>query len=240
MKRLLLNCDLGEGESAVRTRALMREIDLANVACAGHAGDVASMETCLRLAMEHGVKPGAHPGYPDRVSRGRAAVTPTPEAFTLLLIQQIATLETVARRAGVRLHHVKLHGSLYHLTESSAPLRSVYLETLRRHWPKLTVIASAEGHVLAAARECGLKTLAEVFADRAYDRDGRLLPRTIDGALIRNARAIRTRMKSFIQTGALTAVNGELIRLRANTVCVHSDTAGSAGLARAVRGVVGR
>src|SRR2546426_12111900 len=105
-----LNCDLGEGEPGGRTRALMRWIDSANIACGGHAGDVASMRRCLRLAKAHHVNAGAHPGPWNRSDFGRGATALSPDELELLLLHQVGTLERLARTEGVSLHHIKLHG----------------------------------------------------------------------------------------------------------------------------------
>src|SRR5688500_18309234 len=115
--RFDLNCDLGEGEPRARTEALMRVITSANVACGGHAGDLASMERCVALAKKFKVRLGAHPGTADRAGFGRGELKITPAELELLLLQQVGTLERIARAHGVKLHHIKLHGALYHATE---------------------------------------------------------------------------------------------------------------------------
>src|SRR5256885_15204701 len=115
-----LNCDLGEGESVAKTRALMRSITSANVACGGHAGDVRSMETSVRLARQYGVRLGAHPGLPSQFGRG--IVKLSPAQLELLLLHQIGALERIARFHHVKLHHIKLHGSLYHAADADPAL----------------------------------------------------------------------------------------------------------------------
>src|SRR5689334_13244994 len=117
-----LNCDLGEGEPKAKTRALMRACASANVACGGHAGNVESMVFCVSLAKELGVRVGAHPGVWDRAGAGRNEVQLSPAELELLLLQQIGALGQVCEKSGVSLHHVKLHGTLYHLTESDRKL----------------------------------------------------------------------------------------------------------------------
>src|SRR4030095_5379345 len=122
-----LNCDLGEGEPQTRTRALMRWITSANVACGGHAGDVRSMSVCVRLCKEFGVLLGAHPGAWSRTDFGRGTVQIEPVELELLLLHQISALERIATQHGVHLHHIKLHGALYHATENDVPLARRYI-----------------------------------------------------------------------------------------------------------------
>src|SRR5436309_15056078 len=130
------NCDLGEGEPVARTRALMRWITSANVACGGHAGDLQTMERCVRLARQFKVRLGAHPGPWSRTDLGRGVVRVTPGELELLLIHQVSALDTVARRKGMTLHHIKLHGALYHATETNETLARRYVATVKRWWPR--------------------------------------------------------------------------------------------------------
>ena len=130
--KLDLNSDLGEGEPIARTRALMRWITSANVACGGHAGDAKSMQRCVRLAKQCGVRLGAHPGPWSRGDFGRSAIQITPEEFELLLLQQVGALERVARANGARLHHIKLHGALYHASEAQTEIGECYVKSVAR------------------------------------------------------------------------------------------------------------
>src|ERR1041385_2748764 len=150
--KLDLNCDLGEGEPLARTRALMRWITSANIACGGHAGDVKSMEACVRLAKQFGVRVGAHPGPWDRDDFGRGSVRMTPDELELLLLQQVGALERMARAHRVPLHHIKLHGALYHLSETDSALGRRYLECVGRWWPSAKIYARAGGAIKQRAR----------------------------------------------------------------------------------------
>jgi UPF0271 protein len=228
-----LNCDLGEGEPRVRTRALMRWVTSANVACGGHAGDVASMEQCVRLAREFGVHVGAHPGPWSRRDRGREAVKLTPAELELLLVQQAGALATVAGRSGVLLHHVKLHGALYHATEADAELARVYLQTVQRWWPGAIVYVRAGGRLPQLARKLGIEAWAEAFLDRGYRADGTLVPRGEDGALVCDVPSVSARLTGLLQNGEIDTVDAQHFKLRPRTVCVHSDTPNAVQLARA-------
>jgi len=218
-----LNCDLGEGEPIARTRALMRCITSANVACGGHAGDIASMTRCVRLAKQFGVKLGAHPGPWSRGDFGRGAVQLTPDEFELLLLQQVGALEAIARAHGVALHHIKLHGALYHASEAEPALRRRYLDCVRRFWPGVRIYALAGGAVCREARRASVTAWPEAFADRAYRADGTLVPRGEAGAVLPNLGYALEHAGRLLGGRVLTAT-GQNIRVTARTLCIHSDT----------------
>lgn len=207
-----LNADLGENESPSRTRALMRVIDLANVACGGHAGTPRTMERCGRLAREFGVALGAHPGFAAEFGRGAADVS--ADDLEELVVTQIQALIAISGP----LHHVKLHGALYHATEKSAALARRYVATVRRHFPGLRIVALAGGRVLRLAGEDGL---AEVFAERGYRADGTLIPRGEPGDLLHDPQEVVRRLPA----------------LRGDTICIHADSPNAVKIVRAVRRV---
>ena len=231
--RFDLNCDLGEGEPRARTEALMRLITSANVACGGHAGNVESMERCVVLARRHGVKLGAHSGPWDRDSFGRSTVTISPAQLELLLLQQVSALERIAKSHGATLHHIKLHGGLYHATECDSHLAREYLRIIARRWPKVVVYALAGGAVSRAAKRSG-QVWDEAFLDRHYRDDRSLVPRSEPGALLRDAREVRARLME-LSSGTVRTVNGKRIFLKARTLCVHADGPMAARFARIAR-----
>ncbi|HVY68293.1 MAG TPA: 5-oxoprolinase subunit PxpA [Verrucomicrobiae bacterium] len=229
--KLDLNCDLGEGETASRTRALMRWITSANVACGGHAGDVASMTRCCELAWKFDVRLGAHPGPWDRASFGRAEIRLTAKELETLLLQQVGALERVARAHQLELHHIKLHGALYHAVERDAALARSYLRAVGKWWPGVRVYALAGGAVMRAASKSGVEVWGEIFADRSYRDDGSLVPRGQPGAVFEKVEAMIGRMKGFARTGTIPSVSGKPLRLSGRTLCVHSDTPSAVALA---------
>lgn len=228
------NCDLGEGEPLARTRTLMRWITSANVACGGHAGDMRSMEMCVRLAKQFNVKLGAHPGSWSREDFGRGAAAVTGDELELLLIQQISALERVAGAHGVKLHHIKLHGALYHASEANPALASHYIASVRCWWPRCVVYARAGGRLAARAEKAGLKVWQEAFADRGYRDDGSLVPRGETGAIITARDAVVRRVKMLCAHGKVESTSGRRLRVCADTICLHSDHSRSAALAAAV------
>jgi 5-oxoprolinase (ATP-hydrolysing) subunit A len=233
-----LNCDLGEGEPWARTRALLRQITSANVACGGHAGDALTMERVVVEAKALGVRLGAHPGVPGAFGRGE--VTLSPGQLQTLVLQQVGALDLLARRHGSQLHHIKLHGALYHAVENDKALGRAYVEAVTRWFPKVKIYARAGGLILTLAREVGVAAWAEGFIDRAYCANGQLVPRNQDGALLTRSREITERLREWQQTGGWKSLEGSWVAVPAQTLCLHGDTPGAVALARAIRRVMDR
>jgi len=230
-----INCDLGEGEPLSRTRALLRQVTSANIACGGHAGTAESMRRCLRLCRELGVRAGAHPGYADRANFGRVEIRLTVAEFETLLAQQLGALSLLAKSEGVKLRHIKLHGALYHAVEKSPALVRAYISFLKEYAPRLVVIALAGGRIVEAARAGGLKAWGEIFAERGYAADGGLIPRSEAGALIEDVSVIRERLAHWQRVGSFP----NTAKIEAQTICIHSDSPGAVGIARVLAGVFG-
>lgn len=220
MIRYDINCDLGEGEPARKTKELMRHITSANIACGGHAGTLRSMTLAVRGAIAAGVNIGAHPGLMDRENFGRGGVTISTEMFETLLVQQISTLQTVATAEGGKLHHVKLHGTLYHWTDANAAFRRTFISVMQRFWPEFTIFARAGGRTASAASEAGLLVWPEGFLDRKYLPDGTLAPRRSRAAVL-DLKEFRERLASLARgKGPFRARDDTPFR----TWCIHSDT----------------
>lgn len=235
-----INCDLGEGEAPARTRALMRLVDSANVACGGHAGDLDSMARCARLAGELGVHLGAHPGPADDRGFGRTPIHPTAGQLALWVVQQAGALACVAERFGVALHHIKLHGALYHASEADDALARAYVLAVREHFPGVRIYSLPGGRVARVARRLGVEAWQELFADRAYRADGHLVPRTEAGAVLTDRRSVAARLERWLESGRMATAEGGEVKLTGQTLCVHGDTEHAVALARAVRAVVAR
>ncbi len=228
-----LNCDLGEGESPARMRALMRWATSVNVACGGHAGDAVTMERCVRLAKSLGTRIGAHPGVAGSFGRGEIQLGVTE--LQSLLLAQVGALHRLTEVHPVRLHHVKLHGALYHAVEHDARLGRCYVETMARWFRGLPIYVLAGGRIAALGRQLGVKVWEEVFLDRGYRADGTLLPRGEPGALLTRPAEITARLRSLRQRGGWPAHDGTWLALRPRTLCLHGDTPGALALLRAAR-----
>ena len=226
-QRYDINCDLGEGEPERTTKALMRQVTSANIACGGHAGNVQTMTFAVREALKAGVNIGAHPGSFDRSGFGRRQVQISVEEFEILLIQQIGAVEKIVAGAGVKLHHVKLHGALYHLTDSDAEFRGAYISMIQRFWPRRIVYARAGGAVAAEAGKAGVAVWPEGFLDRRYLADGSLAPRN-------SARTVLTKSEFLARLKHLTHGAGP-ISAPVRTWCFHSDTPHAMEFARLAR-----
>lgn len=234
-----LNCDLGEGEPLAHTRALMQCITSANVACGGHAGDAGSMKACVQLAKEHGVHLGAHPGFNDRANFGRVAQRITDDELELLLSQQIGALDKIAVDAGMPIHHIKLHGALYHAVENEAALANAYVKFVQRWSPSLIIYAQSGGLVVRQARNAKVRVWEEAFVDRGYQDNGLLVPRQSPGALVEDVTQAEQRVREHKSSQCVTSVNGQPVPLKADTWCLHADSPNALPMARALRRLIG-
>jgi UPF0271 protein len=154
-----------------------------------------------------------------------------PDEFELLLLHQVGALERVAQANGVRLHHIKLHGALYHVSEGNEAVANRYVAVVRRFWPQATIYSRAEGRVARMARRAGLSVWEEAFADRGYRDDGTLVPRTEPNALLTEPSLVVERVRRLLDGSEVIAASGKHIALRPQTLCIHSDTPQAAQLA---------
>jgi UPF0271 protein len=218
-----LNCDMGELEDAAHEAALMAYITSANIACGGHAGDAQTMERTARLALERGVRIGAHPGYPDRENFGRLEIAMAPEAIADTVYTQIARLDEVVRRLGGTIVHVKPHGALYNVAVRNADVARAIAQGVARWNPLTTVFGLAGSPMLDVWRTMGMAVAGEAFADRRYEPDGTLRSRKFPDALITDPNEAAAQALRFARQGV------------AETICVHGDTPGSVEILKACR-----
>lgn len=235
--RIDLNCDMGEGlgGSLEVDEELMPLISSANVACGFHASDPGNMHRTVRLARAHGVAVGAHPSYPDRSGFGRRDLAASPEEVRDDVLYQVGALEAFCRAEGLRLSHVKAHGALYNAAARDLPTALAVAEAVRDVDPSLWLVCLSGSAHVEAARRTGLRHVEEVFADRAYSREGRLVPRSTPGAVIEDAARVADRVLRMVKEEKVRCIDGTDIALRGGTVCVHGDTRGSVELVRAIR-----
>jgi len=229
-----LNCDLGEG--GVADAALMPLITSANIACGGHAGNDATMATTVRLARQHGVGLGAHPGHEDPVHFGRRELPVTPAAAAELVVRQTRRLQRIAAAQGSALAHLKLHGALYNQVSRDAALAEVMVRALADAFPGLPLVALA-GSVLeeTARRYLGAPVRAEAFADRGYEVGGSLRKRDLPGALLLDADAAERQALQIICSGRVRTWSGAETPLSADTLCLHGDGPDPVGFALRLR-----
>ena len=236
--RIDLNSDLGEsfgpwpmGQDAL----LMDSITSANVACGFHAGDPGTMRRTLELARGTGVAVGAHPGFPDLVGFGRREMKASPEEVHDFVLYQVAALAGIAQTLGLRLQHVKAHGALYNMACKDRALADAIARAVAAFDRSLVLFGLPDSELLSAGATLGLPVAAEVFADRAYDADGSLTSRSKPGSVIHDTGKVVERAVRMVTRKEVVAVDGSIVALRADTICLHGDTAGAADLARAVR-----
>jgi len=238
MPTIDLNSDLGEsfGRWTLGHDAeLMASITSCNIACGYHAGDPEIMRRTVRLAREHGVAIGAHPGLPDLVGFGRRAMSVTAAEVENLVLYQVGALAAIARAEGTRLQHVKPHGALYNMAIKDRGLADGIARAVASFDPSLLLFGLPGTELLRAGDAAGLPLAAEGFADRNYEADGSLTPRTEPDAVIHDAAAVVTRAVQMAREGVVISRGGEEVPMRVATICTHGDTPGSHTLARRIR-----
>lgn len=225
-----LNADVGEGAS--HDPELMTLISSANIACGAHAGNLDTMIEAVESAAAHGLAIGAHPGYFDLENFGRAERAVEPDEAARIVLLQV---EQIFEVAGRRLRHVKLHGALYHQVCRETLLADAVAAELARLWPNLYVFALAGSQFARALRSRQMRLAEEVFADRTYQRDGSLTPRTEPNALITDHPQAAAQIVRILREGIVRAIDGTEVSIRADTVCVHGDGPNPVALARQIR-----
>ncbi|MFN0213294.1 MAG: 5-oxoprolinase subunit PxpA [Saprospiraceae bacterium] len=226
-----LNCDMGEGMS--NDALLMPLISSANIACGYHAGDEQTMQQTIELALQHRVKIGAHPSFPDRENFGRTNLNFPAPSVTEMVKKQIELLAGIAQNNNARLHHVKPHGALYNMASRDKELSEAICTAILETDPSLVVYAQSGSMLIAVAESLGLKTCSEVFADRAYQPDGFLIPRTAPNALIHKEEEAIAQVLQMVIQQTVTA-EGKAIPVKAETICVHGDGAHALEFARGI------
>ncbi len=233
-----LNSDLGESfgvYSIGNDEAVIQNVTSVNIACGFHAGDPLIMEKTVRLAMENKVSIGAHPGFPDMLGFGRRNMNLRPEEIKDYVIYQIGALNGFVRAAGGKMRHVKPHGALYNMAAVDYEVARAVAEAVRAFDDSLILVGLANSEMLKAGRDLGLKTASEVFADRAYTKNGTLLSRELPGAVIKNVGAVVERIVRMIKEGVVETIDHEEIKIKAETVCIHGDNPRAVELSRNLR-----
>lgn len=226
MKKIDLNSDLGESFGNYKIgmdEEILPLITSANVACGFHASDPLVMSKTVALAKRHGVAVGAHPGYPDLVGFGRRNMDIKLEEITAMVMYQIGALKAFCVEKGISLQHVKPHGAMYNMAEKDEDLAEAICKGIKAVDSRLILLGPGSGNMVKKAKEIGLRTAGEVFADRAYMEDGSLVPRSQPGAMIEDEEEAVKRVLKMVQDGMVTAITGKEISVQADSICVHGD-----------------
>ncbi len=220
-KQIDLNCDMGEGMD--NDALLMPLISSANIACGYHAGDDSIMRATVALAKQSGVSIGAHPGFADKENFGRTEMQLSEKELYQLIWDQLALMQRITQEASVAMHHVKPHGALYNMAARDATMARVICQAAKDFDAALIFYGLSGSYLISEAQALGLSTVSEVFADRTYQDNGSLTPRSQPNAMIHDQASSLAQVLQMIQEQNVTAVSGKIVSLSAETICIHGD-----------------
>ncbi len=239
--RIDLNADLGEsfgrwtlGDDA----AMLAVVSSANVACGFHAGDPTTLRRACAVAAQHEVVIGAQVGYRDLAGFGRRFIDVAPEDLEADVLYQLGALDAMARVAGTRVRYVKPHGALYNAVVTHEAQADAVVAAVAAYDHTLPILGLPGSALLARAQRAGLTAVSEAFVDRAYTAAGHLVDRREPGAVLADRTEIARRAVEMVSAGTLRAVDGSVIPVRAQSLCVHGDTPSAVQIATAVRGAL--
>jgi 5-oxoprolinase (ATP-hydrolysing) subunit A len=238
MKRIDLNCDLGESFGAYKIGQddfILDHISSANVACGYHAGDHNVMAETVKMAKEKKVSIGAHPGFQDLMGFGRRAIQTSPEDIYHFIIYQISALKGFCHLHDVPMKHVKPHGALFNMAAKDPVIAEAIAKAVYDTDPSLVLFGLSGSELTKEGAKLGLDVANEVFADRTYQPDGSLTPRTQTNALIHDTDKAVEQVLQMVQAGTVTAVDGSTISIKADTVCIHGDGENALAFAQNLR-----
>ena len=233
-----LNCDLGESFGNYKIgmdEEVIKFISSANIACGFHASDPLVMEKTVALAKENGVKVGAHPGFPDLVGFGRRNINVSPAELKAMVMYQVGALAAFCKARDIKMNHVKPHGAMYNMAAKDIKLALAIAEGIAQVDDSLILLGLSGSQLLKAAQEVGLKSAAEVFADRAYEEDGSLVARTKAGAVIADENEVIERVIKMIKLGKVQTITGKEIEIKPDSICVHGDNPKALNFVKLIR-----
>ena len=225
-KYIDLNSDLGESfgnYTLGMDERILELISSANIACGFHAGDPDVMHRTVQLALKNNVALGAHPGFPDLVGFGRRTMGVSPQEVYTMMVYQIGALNGFIKAEGGKMQHVKPHGALYNMAAKDKKLAEAIAESLYKIDPELILFGLAGSEMIHAAKRIGIRAIEEVFADRTYQKDGTLTPRSQANSMITDDEKAIAQVLKMVQEKRVTSVDGGEIPLQADTICVHGD-----------------
>jgi UPF0271 protein len=221
MTTIDINCDMGEGIG--NDALLMPYISSANIACGFHAGDEDTMKRTIALCIEHDVAIGAHPSFYDKKNFGRTEMHLPPNEIYDLLILQLRSLDKIAKSRETKLHHVKPHGALYNLAAKNQEIAAAIARAVNDFDSTLILFGLSGSFLILEGKAMGLRTASEVFADRTYQDNGSLTPRSQQNALIENVDRCVEQALQMLNEKTVTTISGKKISIIADTICVHGD-----------------
>ncbi|SAL84603.1 LamB/YcsF family protein [Caballeronia choica] len=236
-----LNADLGEGFGPYRMgedEAMMDIVSSANVACGYHAGDPVIMDKTVRLALAKGIDVGAHVGFPDLLGFGRRQIQAEPLELAKYVLYQMGALAGIAKAAGATLTHMSFHGALGNMAAASYELAEPLVQAVADFDRDIIVSVSTNTQIERAADKLGMRVANTFLADRAYDDEGNLVSRKLEGAVIKDRVAVLERVTQLLEHGTVTTITGKRLKLAAQSILLHGDTAGAVELARTVRDAI--
>ena len=238
-----INCDIGEGisnpaSSAGRDELIMPFINSANIACGYHAGDAAVMQQTVELCLKHNVTIGAHPSFFDRKNFGRTEMELDIREVYDLISQQLFILNEITQGFDVKLNHVKPHGALYNMSARNVELANIIAKAVKDFDASLILFGLSGSHSINEANAIDLKTASEVFADRTYQDDGSLTPRSQPNALIEDTDKAIQQVLQMIKEGTVTTISGKIIPIVAETICIHGDGNHAVEFAEAIHNAI--
>lgn len=233
-----LNCDLGEsfGQYELgKDEEIIKYVSSVNIACGFHAADPVVINKTVKYALDHGVGLGAHPSYPDLVGFGRRPMEVSFEEAKMDVIYQVGAVKAFAEAHGGKLQHVKPHGALYNKSASDSVIARAIAEAVYAVDKDLIVMGLIGGELIKAAKEIGLRTAGEAFADRAYNNEGQLVDRREENSVITDVDQALAQMLSIAKDRQVKTIDGKMIPLEADSICVHGDNAETIRLVQQIR-----
>lgn len=239
MPRIDINCDMGESTSLHpyhidQDLAILPFLSSVNLACGFHAGDAYTMHQLTDAALAAGIAVGAHPSFSDRENFGRSNQQLSPVQLYDIVVYQLGALNAFLKVNGTRLHHVKPHGAMYNMAAKDRMMADTICTAIKDFDDRLIVYGLSGSELIHAARSLGLAAASEVFADRSYQDDGTLTPRTVTGAMIENEALSIAQVLQMVEKGSVQSVSGKTVPVQADTICIHSDGQHALSFARQI------
>lgn len=217
-----INADVGEGLG--NESQLMPYLSSCNIACGGHAGDIDTMTSVVKLAKENNVKIGGHPSFPDKTNFGRVIMQISPKDLFMSLKSQIEDLQSILHAQNLQLNHIKPHGALYNLAAKSKKTAEIIIEVIKHMEQPVKLYAPYQSVIAELANKEQISVVYEAFADRNYNKDLSLVSRDKDDAIINNKEGVLTHVLRMIKQQKVKAIDGIEVPILASTFCVHGDT----------------